>query len=162
MDKQDFSRWTAQKPPVDFADKAVSAMLAQQSQAQTKRQQKRRRWPGFLVLAAAFVGTTAWATLGRRQAPEEPPAPVVYVYREVRSAVPQPVTSPVAGRAVQLEEAEPKPPPPPPRRVAVSPPPEAPAASASAPPRVDLLGPKVVRYPRCECQPHISFCSCVE
>ena len=162
MDKYDFSRWTAQKPPVDFADKAVSAMLAPQAKAKPKRQQKRRRWPGFLVLAAAFVGTTAWATLGRQQAPEEPPPPVVYVYREIRSAVPKPVTPPSAGQAVKpQEEAEPEPAPPP-RRVAASPPPQAPAASASAPPRVDLLGPKVVRYPRCECQPHVSFCSCVE
>ena len=57
MDELDLNRWSAQRPPADFADRTVDMMLTAQSKAENLK--RRRRWPGLLVLAAAFVGTTA-------------------------------------------------------------------------------------------------------
>jgi len=155
-DAPDFRRWTAQRPPVGFADATVDAILASETKA--KRRHGHKRWPGLVILAAALVGSAAWATLGSRRASEGAKASNVRLAEHV--AIPTTPPRPMVS-APQPSEDEPPADPPAaktvPRRASAPPPATASASVPTAPP-----APTIVHYPRCECQPHISFCSCIE
>ena len=142
--------WTAQEPPRDFAERTVEAMLAN-GQEQRPRTLG-RHWLGGVLLAAALVGTTAWATLGRQSSNEAPPAPV---QRSHLRAPASPTAPPP--RQEPAPKNEPEPPPPPSIPPALSAPPR---ASASAEPLA--TPPPFVRVPRCECQPGAMMCACLE
>ena len=143
--------WTAQEPPRDFAERTVEVMLADAKQP--RRRTLGKHWVGGLILAAALVGTTAWATLARHQQQQTPPVAVQRTNLRAPAAplAPKP-------KQVPAEPAEPEPPTPPPSSPpAVSAPPP---ASASAEPVA--TPPPFVRVPRCECQPGAMMCACLE
>ncbi len=154
MSTHDFSRWTAQKPPDDFAARTVDAMVA--DAGRHKRRGLGKHWFGGLLLAAALVGTSAWGMLGQHR--DETPQPAV-VQRTGLRAPPTLMHPSARAQAPAAEPApEPTPPAPPAWRPAVRPAP--PPATASAEPVV--TPPPFVHVPRCACQPGVMMCGCVE
>jgi hypothetical protein len=141
--------WTAQEPPRDFAERTVEAMLADAQEP--RRRTLGKHWFGGLLLAAALVGTTAWATLGRQSQAEGPPAAV----QRTNLRAPAAPTAPPPRQAAPAAEPEPAPPPPSSPPVVSAPPRTAVSAEPPTPP-------PFVPVPRCECQPGVMMCACLE
>ncbi len=61
MSLPSFDEWTPQRPPDDFADGAVRAMLQLPARQPRRRG---RKWFGFITLAAFLFGSSTWAMWG--------------------------------------------------------------------------------------------------
>jgi len=155
----DIQNWPAQEPSMDFADRAVTAMLTDDEASCAKPTRSNRalgkvvRWPGLFVLAAALVAATAW---GRVLIASPPPAAEA-VEEKAEPVAPQTKTGAkdVFARSFDPPQrfAEPAP------TIAprVWPPPE-PVAKAE----VEGELPRFVPVPRCQCQADGLICSCYD
>jgi hypothetical protein len=151
MSAPDFNDWAAQRPPADFADDAVRAMLSTDVAATRKR----RPWLGAIGLAALLIGTTAWATLGGHTRPAKAEEPVM-VETATAMAVelePSPERSPQPSVVAPAEPPERDP-----RSAQRAP---APKVEMSAP-TIELEAPTVTRHPRCQCDQDVIVCACLE
>jgi hypothetical protein len=150
MSTHNLSRWTAQEPPDDFADRTVRAMLAAREEPVRPR---RRGWLGGLGLAAVLLGATAWGML-EAQSRAVPDVVMLKLARAVRQETP-----PAAGRgkARPQEEETPEASKKPEREAKVRPPVR--TQRRVAPPTRRAPG---GREPMCHCEADMAVCGCLE
>jgi hypothetical protein len=146
MSHFDFSRWTAQSPPDDFADRALCAMLAPAA----ARRPRRGRFMGGMLLAAILLGASAWGMLATRRAPPPSIEPVSAGLPEIeppRSEAPAPRRSSPG----TLDESIPMP----------DEPPRAAPSGRRAPERQPPSR-RQSREPMCHCEADLAVCGCLE
>ncbi len=165
-DAQQIDQWDAQLPPSDFAELAVEAMLA--SAPATKRASRRWRHSGWLLLAAALVGGTAWGMW--RHQPATPPSPARQAETTVTTAAAKVEQRSGKARArprvAQAEAPTTHPKQRPAAASSVSAAPStntAPSAdTTTAAPSANVTPPLFAHQPRCVCEPNVMVCSCLD
>jgi hypothetical protein len=150
--------WPAEAPPEDFAERAVSAMLASGASTRTNGvtpSKRTRRW-GRLVLLAAFVSASAWGAY--REVSQRMDAPSKALFE---SEVPRVAASSLEFSAPRSEGVA--------ERAAATPRPDRPAPARvvsreqePAPSAESVTPPKHVPAPRCQCAPGFVVCGCSE
>jgi hypothetical protein len=152
MTSRDFHDWPAQEPPADFAERAVSAILA--GDALPVAHRSKRRWPALLAVAVVFAGAGAWAAMGGWR----PGSPAPVVEPPPPPAVPPPAETvePVRAPALPREPTDGGV-----ATVRVRPRPSATASGQPPPPEPPDAG-RWIMVPSCTCSPFEGICSCVE
>ncbi len=148
--------WPAEVPAEDFAERAVSAMLAAGATSRTNGvapPKRTRRW-GRLVLLAAFVSASAWGAY--REVSRRVEAPSIALFegdtpRVVASSLE--FSAPRSGGVAERAAAAPMSDKPAPVRVVSR-------EQEPAPSLESVTPPKRVPAPRCQCAPGFVVCGC--